>query len=174
MRRAASSLRRLPDCRSLIGIPRPSSFTTPRTDSTGTDGSSRKIGFGERWKSTANGCPKHILSSPGTGVTLLSNGLTASGREAVLHLRRYATELSSPESIAACMKKDAPLAPARANRAPDSCRRPHQGRRARCQCGQCRQCTEDARWERIFAAKFADPDYYTRPSVQYQSPLMSL
>jgi hypothetical protein len=42
----------------------------------------------------------------------------------------------------------------------------------RCQCGVCGQCAENARWERIFAAKFADPDYYTRPlCVSHGSPL---
>ena len=30
----------------------------------------------------------------------------------------------------------------------------------RCQCGHCPPCLENARWERIFAEKFADPEYY--------------
>jgi hypothetical protein len=34
--------------------------------------------------------------------------------------------------------------------------------RPRCSCGQCSMCLEEARWERIFRAKFADPHYYTR------------
>jgi hypothetical protein len=29
-----------------------------------------------------------------------------------------------------------------------------------CKCGQCAWCIDNARWERIFAAKFADPTYY--------------
>jgi hypothetical protein len=37
----------------------------------------------------------------------------------------------------------------------------HRGRR--CACGTCTTCIENARWERIFREKFADPDYYTRP-----------
>jgi hypothetical protein len=42
----------------------------------------------------------------------------------------------------------------------------------RCQCGACGQCAENARWDRIFEAKFADPDYYTRPLiVSHGSPL---
>lgn len=42
----------------------------------------------------------------------------------------------------------------------------------RCQCGACAQCRENARWERIFETKFADPDYYTRPlRVSQGSPL---
>ena len=47
-------------------------------------------------------------------------------------------------------------------------------RRPRCRCGRCRQCFDDARWERIFAEKFADPDYYTRRHVPCSSPLDSL
>lgn len=30
----------------------------------------------------------------------------------------------------------------------------------RCRCGDCPYCRENARWERIFQEKFADPDYY--------------
>ena len=47
-------------------------------------------------------------------------------------------------------------------------------RRPRCHCGQCRQCIDDARWERIFVEKFADPEYYTRRHVRCTSPLDSL
>lgn len=36
-------------------------------------------------------------------------------------------------------------------------------RRRSCKCGICNQCVEDARWERIFAEKFEDKDYYRRP-----------
>jgi len=34
--------------------------------------------------------------------------------------------------------------------------------RPRCTCGACPACQDEARWERIFQAKFADPDYYIR------------
>jgi hypothetical protein len=47
-------------------------------------------------------------------------------------------------------------------------------RKRRCQCGHCRECADNARWERIFAEKFADPDYYTRPVVHAASPLVSI
>ncbi len=47
-------------------------------------------------------------------------------------------------------------------------------RKIRCKCGRCRQCIENARWERIFAEKFADPDYYSRPMTHIASPLESL
>ncbi len=48
------------------------------------------------------------------------------------------------------------------------------GRRRSCKCGRCRKCVDNARWERIFAAKFADPTYYDRPLVSVGSPLTSL
>lgn len=32
---------------------------------------------------------------------------------------------------------------------------------ARCTCGNCAVCSENARWERIFQEKFADPTYYS-------------
>ena len=39
-----------------------------------------------------------------------------------------------------------------------------------CRCGKCRQCVEEARWERIFTEKFADPEYYgQRPVAQGSS-----
>jgi len=47
-------------------------------------------------------------------------------------------------------------------------------RRRPCRCGRCPECIENARWERIFKEKFADPTYYTRPAVRSGSPLRSL
>jgi hypothetical protein len=45
----------------------------------------------------------------------------------------------------------------------------------RCQCGQCRTCQENARWERIFREKFASPDYYRHEiRVRYASPLSGI
>jgi len=41
----------------------------------------------------------------------------------------------------------------------------------RCVCGLCKMCQDNARWERIFQAKFADPDYYQRRSLVHSSPL---
>lgn len=40
-----------------------------------------------------------------------------------------------------------------------------------CKCGQCAQCAENARWDRIFSEKFADPHYYTGDYVRQSSPL---
>ena len=49
------------------------------------------------------------------------------------------------------------------------------GNRRRCRCGVCYSCSENARWERIYNEKFADPAYYSgmrAPSMV--SPLGSL
>jgi len=36
----------------------------------------------------------------------------------------------------------------------------------RCHCGECPRCVEEARWERIFNERFADPEYYkVRPTT---------
>jgi hypothetical protein len=45
--------------------------------------------------------------------------------------------------------------------------------RLHCKCGQCQQCLDNERWERIFTERFADPDYYTRPVTHIASPLTS-
>ena len=45
----------------------------------------------------------------------------------------------------------------------------------RCHCGQCRNCLENARWERIFQEKFANSDYYHHDiRIRYASPLSSV
>ena len=33
-------------------------------------------------------------------------------------------------------------------------------RRGTCHCGSCKACVQNAKWDRIFTEKFADPDYY--------------
>lgn len=44
----------------------------------------------------------------------------------------------------------------------------------RCTCGSCRICRDNARWERIFQEKFADPHYYSHPPARHASPLVEL
>lgn len=51
---------------------------------------------------------------------------------------------------------------------------PRVGRPRHCACGRCHTCLENARWERIFAAKFADPDYYRPQPVRFGSSLQWL
>jgi hypothetical protein len=48
------------------------------------------------------------------------------------------------------------------------------GKRRRCLCGSCASCKENARWERVFAEKFADPNYYSGLSIRYSSPLNTI
>ena len=48
------------------------------------------------------------------------------------------------------------------------------GKSRRCVCGTCAGCEENARWERVFAEKFADPNYYSGPSIRYSSPLNTI
>ena len=43
-----------------------------------------------------------------------------------------------------------------------------------CRCQHCPTCTENARWERIFREKFADPNYYIRPLARNSSPMVDL
>jgi hypothetical protein len=44
-------------------------------------------------------------------------------------------------------------------------------RRKRCECGSCTVCLDNARWEAIFNAKFADPDYYKSRPIRGGSSL---
>jgi hypothetical protein len=44
----------------------------------------------------------------------------------------------------------------------------------RCQCGQCAACRDNARWERIFQEKFADPNYYSLRPLWQRSTLHGL
>jgi hypothetical protein len=64
-----------------------------------------------------------------------------------------------------------PSAPA--CRKPGTPRAPQAGRSrvVRCQCGACALCEENARWDRIFHEKFADPTYYSRRTIRSESPL---
>jgi hypothetical protein len=48
---------------------------------------------------------------------------------------------------------------------------PKRLRRQRCTCGLCTTCAENARWEKIFNEKFADPSYYDGRGPQFSSPL---
>ena len=48
--------------------------------------------------------------------------------------------------------------------------RVHQASRCASGC-TCRTCTDNARWERIFQEKFADPGYYSNPTTRNGSSL---
>jgi hypothetical protein len=88
-------------------------------------------------------------------------------------------ELASQELIAKLLRDAVRATPIRCSRGlrmdlPQPERKTAQRLRLRCHCGKCRQCLDDARWDRIFNEKFADPDYYTRRHVRCSSPLESL
>lgn len=40
-----------------------------------------------------------------------------------------------------------------------------------CSCGTCPRCRDNARWNRIFDEKFADPLYYGQISIRHNSSL---
>jgi hypothetical protein len=84
-------------------------------------------------------------------------------------------ELASQESILELMPGCGNPARVRVHRDVKHISQPaNKGRKMRCRCGRCQQCLDDARWERIFAAKFADPTYYNRHLTRLASPLTSM
>lgn len=83
-------------------------------------------------------------------------------------------ELSSPESIRALVAVFEDPKPVRGRHAPEVARSARNGRGTRCKCGHCRQCLDNARWDRIFTEKFADPGYYSRMTIRTASPLTSV
>ena len=84
-------------------------------------------------------------------------------------------ELSSPESIRALMATFRnPAGVQQPDRSLDVSRSSRRHQRKICRCGHCRECLDNARWERIFAEKFADPAYYTRSVIRTASPLTSI
>ena len=48
---------------------------------------------------------------------------------------------------------------------------PARTQRARCRCGKCARCLDNARWERIFREKFEDPEYYRQTRLHSSSSL---
>lgn len=40
-----------------------------------------------------------------------------------------------------------------------------------CSCGECARCRDNARWNRVFEEKFADPSYYRGTVVRHNSSL---
>ena len=83
-------------------------------------------------------------------------------------------ELASPESILALTREVGTPTPALLHHGTqDVARLPSKDRRIRCKCGRCRQCLDNARWERIVAEKFADPNYYNHLVTHMASPMTS-
>ena len=83
----------------------------------------------------------------------------------------------APEAEPAPPVPKAAASPAARREDPVSAKPVTRARRAsgRCQCGQCRTCQENARWERIFQEKFASSEYYNPEiRIRYASPLSSV
>ncbi len=78
-------------------------------------------------------------------------------------------ELTSPEVIADLLADH--RAPRRSRIATAPMRAAQNSTRKRCQCGVCTFCLENARWEKIFKEKFADPNYYKGMPIKFSSPL---
>jgi len=73
-------------------------------------------------------------------------------------------ELTDPKVIEALMNAVARRKQVRHNRRAQTPQSPTPEKRSRCTCGKCGPCQDNARWDAIFNAKFADPDYYkSRP-----------
>lgn len=88
-------------------------------------------------------------------------------------------QLTSPEVLQALLPiepRRRPATPVTENRSHETAHATPQPRasRGRCQCGRCPLCADDARWERIFREKFADPTYYRRQTVRQSSSLHGL
>jgi hypothetical protein len=49
--------------------------------------------------------------------------------------------------------------------------RPHRRGNQYCQCGHCKWCLDNARWDRIYSEKFADPSYYGHIVIRQNSTL---
>jgi hypothetical protein len=80
----------------------------------------------------------------------------------------FRVELSDSKEIAAL------LATQRQTARPQTAQRPRlvpRTARRRCHCGGCSTCQENARWEKIFNEKFADPNYYKPQPVRHTSSL---
>jgi hypothetical protein len=58
--------------------------------------------------------------------------------------------------------------------APTAPGRPRQHRSRACSCGSCGRCRDNARWNRIFDEKFADPSYYGSVPVRHNSSLAGI
>ena len=87
-------------------------------------------------------------------------------------------ELADPRMIEALMATHARISTARQARKKRSSPPPEMSMAAarcpkvrRCRCGTCQRCVEEARWERIYNERFADPNYYKNRPTMFGSSL---
>jgi hypothetical protein len=88
-------------------------------------------------------------------------------------------DLSTNDDLAAFLQDCQPVPRShfeiRAQQARQDLKRKRPARyKKRCGCGACQSCKENARWDRIFNEKFADPFYYDERGPSINSPLSSL
>ena len=95
--------------------------------------------------------------------------LPATGCKYMLQVELSVVELSDSNEIAALLAAQQPVT--RPQTAPRTRASARGGRRRRCQCGGCATCQENARWDKIFNEKFADPNYYKPQPVRHTSSL---
>jgi hypothetical protein len=70
-------------------------------------------------------------------------------------------ELADSAMIAQLMDSRSAARPARARRQDRGAAPAKRAVSRRCNCGKCRTCLDNARWELVFQEKFADPYYYS-------------
>lgn len=84
-------------------------------------------------------------------------------------------ELADPRMIEELLATHARISrdrPARRKRSmPDPGTPGRYPRLKRCHCGTCPRCREEARWDRIFNERFADPDYYKKRPAHFGSSM---
>jgi hypothetical protein len=83
-------------------------------------------------------------------------------------------QLSTPQTIQALLASIGQPEPGPRHRAPAIVKpkpvRPYKASGCARDC-TCRTCSDNARWERIFQEKFADPGYYSTPTTRNGSSL---
>jgi hypothetical protein len=82
--------------------------------------------------------------------------------------------LADPELIASLINADRPRRARATLRGGSATHMIASRSRRKCRCGICGSCLENARWERIYVEKFADPDYYSTIRVRFSSSLAEI
>jgi len=82
--------------------------------------------------------------------------------------------LESPAALANLLAAWNPPAPVRRAGKPAVRIAPVAKPRRRCDCGACARCLDNAKWERIFNEKFADPCYYGSITLRHNSSLAGI
>jgi len=84
-------------------------------------------------------------------------------------------ELADPRTVAALLETHGRISRGRPGRkkqcSPIRASMPPCPKVKRCHCGACARCHEEARWERIFNERFADPDYYKERPMPFGSSM---